>query len=89
MKAAKLILLASPLYIASMVLVANNAEATMVKMRPEQSHITLASARPDFESMTPHSSQESNPILDQLGCRCAVCVKTGQELQGKLPFSHI
>ncbi|MUG98500.1 hypothetical protein F7734_41875 [Scytonema sp. UIC 10036] len=76
MKAAKLILLASPIFVSSALLVANRAEAAIVQSARNQSDLMVLS----------NTSQESNPILDQLGCKCPTCTRTGQELlQGKLP----
>lgn len=85
MNEAKLILLASPLLVAS-ILLGNSAQASIVKFIPARTYVALASAQPIPESVTPNSSQESNPITDQLGCGCANCVKAKRELQGKLPL---
>ncbi|GAA6622233.1 hypothetical protein NUACC26_080550 [Scytonema sp. NUACC26] len=77
MKAAKFILIASPIFVASALLMANRAEAAIVQSAPSQS---------DSEIVISNTAQESNPILDQLGCKCPSCIKAGQELlQGKLP----
>ncbi|KAF3887827.1 MULTISPECIES: hypothetical protein [Nostocales] len=77
MKAAKLILLASPMFVSSMFLVANQAEAAIVPSALNQS---------DSEVVVYNTTQESNPILDGLGCKCSSCTQTRQEfLQGKLP----
>jgi hypothetical protein len=72
MNIAKLILLACPVFLASILLVANPANASSLKSTPEFAIPTL--------------TQASNPILDQLGCNCANCVQAKfQTLQGKLP----
>ncbi len=77
MKVAKLILLASPIIVSSALLMANQAEAAIFKSAPSQS---------DSDLVISNASQESNPILDKLGCQCSSCTKAGQELlQGKLP----
>jgi hypothetical protein len=77
MKAAKSILLASPIFVASALLMASQAKAAVVQSPSSQS---------DSKVVIFNTSQESNPILDQIGCKCPSCTKTGQELlQGKLP----
>ena len=85
MNEAKLVLVATPLLVAS-ILLGNSAQASIVKSIPARTHVALVSAQPIPESVTPNSSQESNPITDQLGCGCAYCVKAKSELQGKLPL---
>jgi hypothetical protein len=77
MKTAKFILLASPIVVASTLLMTNQVEAAIAQSPSSQS---------DSKVVISNTSQESNPILDQLGCKCPSCIKTGQELlQGKLP----
>ncbi|MBW4635975.1 MAG: hypothetical protein KME30_30065 [Iphinoe sp. HA4291-MV1] len=88
MKTAKLIVLTFPVVVAFMLLVANPAKASIVKSAPTESHLALTSAaQADSETVTPDSSDNSNPITDQLGCSCSSCVKARLELQGKLPIS--
>ena len=88
MKIAKLILLAFPVVIASMLMLANPAAASIVNA-PAKAQVTLVSAQSIPESVTP-LTQESNPITDQLGCNCPTCVKANSQLlQGKLPFAGI
>jgi hypothetical protein len=88
MKVPRLIILASPALVASMLLLGKPAEASIVKSAPAQPHLALASDQPVSQSVTPNSSQESNPITDQMGCKCATCVQARLELQGKLPISN-
>ncbi|MBD2627374.1 hypothetical protein [Trichormus variabilis] len=83
MNIAKLILLACPVFLASLLLVANPAHAFS-----RNGVITLAtpSAQTNLELTTPNLHPASNPIIDQLGCGCSTCVQTKfQMLQGKLP----
>jgi hypothetical protein len=88
MKIAKLILLAFPLVLASTLMLANPAAASIVNA-PGKAQVILVSAQPISQSLTP-LTQESNPIKDQLGCNCPSCVKANSQLlQGKLPFAGI
>lgn len=88
MKIAKLILLACPVVLASMMMLANPAAASIANA-PTTAEVTLVSTQPIIAS-APKLNQQSNPILDQLGCGCATCVKAKfQQLQGKLPVAHI
>ncbi len=89
MKLAKLILLAFPVVVASMLMLALPAAASIVNA-PAKAQVTLVSAQPIPQSTTPKLTQESNPIKDQLGCNCPSCVKANSQLlQGKLPFAGI
>lgn len=83
MNIAKLILLACPVFLASLLLVANPAQAFS-----RNGVITPAtpSAQTNLELTTPHFGLVTNPIIDQLGCGCSTCVQAKfQMLQGKLP----
>jgi hypothetical protein len=89
MKIGKLILLAFPLVLASTLMLANPAAASILNA-PGKAQVILVSTQPISESLTPKLTQESNPITDQLGCSCASCVKANSQLlQGKLPFAGI
>ncbi|MEA5618215.1 hypothetical protein VB711_10265 [Cronbergia sp. UHCC 0137] len=89
MNIAKLILLACPTFLASMLLVANPAHAFIVESAPVTKMILVASAQPTLELTAPNLIHASNPIIDQLGCSCATCVKPQfQMLQGKLPATE-
>jgi hypothetical protein len=88
-KLIKLFFLSSPLAVASMLVITKPAEASIVSSAPAQPHLTLASTELASESVTGSSSQESNPILDQMGCSCSTCVKAKLELQGILPLSQV
>jgi hypothetical protein len=88
MKTAKLILLTSPALVASMLLIAKPVEASIANA-PTQQHLTLPLDQP-VSAITLNSSQESNPIKEQMGCNCSTCVQAKVELlQGKLPISSI
>ncbi|MBW4475697.1 MAG: hypothetical protein KME54_02215 [Tolypothrix brevis GSE-NOS-MK-07-07A] len=88
MKIAKLILLAFPVVVASALMLALPATASIVNAPTAQ--VTLVSTQPISQSLTPKFTQESNPIKDQLGCNCASCVQANSQLlQGKLPFPGI
>lgn len=86
MKIVKLILLAFPVFLASILLVANPAKALSIKSAPPAQTITAVSSQKINHLVAPKLSQASNPIVEQLGCNCASCVKSKLEiLQGKLP----
>jgi hypothetical protein len=88
MKIAKLILLAFPVVIASALMFALPAAASIVNAPTAQ--VTLVSTQPISQSLTPKLIQKSNPIKDQLGCNCPSCVQANSQLlQGKLPFAGI
>ena len=86
MNVVKLILLACPAFLVSMLLVVNPAHASSLKSEHVTQIITVASTQQIPELATPKLNQTSNPIIDQLGCNCANCVQSKfQSLQGKLP----
>ncbi|MBW4685193.1 MAG: hypothetical protein KME40_08845 [Komarekiella atlantica HA4396-MV6] len=85
MNIAKLILLACPVFLASILMVANPAIASILKSTPATQIITVASTQHITEFTTP-LAQASNPIIEQLGCNCGNCTQAKfQQLQGKLP----
>lgn len=87
MKLAKLIFLTSPFFIALTLFFANPAEASVVKATSTSAHlISISHQQLNLGVTAPTLSQESNPIMDNLGCGCSTCVKAGLELQGNLPF---
>lgn len=86
MKIAKMILLACPLFLASILLVANPANASSLKSSSPIPMISVLSHEPISEFTPLHVTKASNPIMDQIGCNCASCVQANfQMLQGKLP----
>ncbi|GAX44813.1 hypothetical protein NIES4075_58320 [Tolypothrix sp. NIES-4075] len=88
MKIAKFILLAFPIVLASALMLALPAAASIVNA-PAKAQVTLVSTQLIPQSVTP-LTQESNPIKDQLGCNCPSCVQANSQLlQGKLPFAGI
>jgi hypothetical protein len=83
----KLIFLACPIFLASMLLVSNPAQASSLKSAPATQIMMVASTQPIPELVTPKLTPASNPILDQAGCNCANCVQSKFHLlQGKLPL---
>ncbi len=86
MNIVKLILLACPVILASILLIANPAKASSFKSITSMPMITVVSTQPNTGFVTPNLSQVSNPITDQVGCSCASCIQAkSQMLQGKLP----
>ncbi|MDB9372033.1 hypothetical protein [Nodularia sphaerocarpa] len=86
MNIAKMILLACPVFLTSILLVANPAQASSLNPQFATQMISVTSTQPMSELVTLHATRASNPIMDQLGCNCATCVQSKFEmLQGKLP----
>ncbi len=76
MNIAKLILLACPIFLASVLMLANPAQASGIKSATQQVS----------DLVTPTLATASNAIVDQLGCNCANCVQSKFHLlQGELP----
>ncbi|MDZ7968859.1 MULTISPECIES: hypothetical protein [unclassified Nostoc] len=85
MNIVKLILLACPAFLVSMLLVINPANASSLKSADATQFMTVVSTQ-QIPEPTPHLIQTSNPIIDRVGCNCANCVQSKfQSLQGKLP----
>ncbi|MEH2080135.1 MAG: hypothetical protein V7K89_09000 [Nostoc sp.] len=81
----KLILLACPAFLISMLLIVNPANASSLKSTYATQFVTVVSTQQIPDLVTP-LIQTSNSIIDQLGCNCANCVQAKfQSLQGKLP----
>ena len=88
MNLAKLIFLTYPLFIALTLFFAHPAEASAIEATPTNAHVISISGQQSNLGVTaPTLSQQSNPIMDNLGCGCSVCVKARLELQGKLPLT--
>lgn len=86
MKLAKLIFLISPFSLALTFLLAHPAEASVVKTTPATAHVIPKLQKQQKLALTaPSISEQSDPLREHLGCGCSACVKTGLELQGKLP----
>ncbi|MBW4556656.1 MAG: hypothetical protein KME59_12070 [Trichormus sp. ATA11-4-KO1] len=86
MNIAKLILLACPVFLASILLVANPSHASSLESAFTTQMVSIASHQQVDEFAALKVTQSSNPIMDQLGCNCATCVQSKfQLLQGKLP----
>ncbi|MEM7716621.1 MAG: hypothetical protein AAF349_24180 [Cyanobacteria bacterium P01_A01_bin.68] len=84
---AKLVLFASPIIIASMLFLANPAAASPVDSATTD--IDSASVQVVHGLATLNQVDNSNPILEHLGCNCVYCVKPESLLQGQLPFTNI
>ncbi|MCX7595583.1 MAG: hypothetical protein N2235_17875 [Fischerella sp.] len=80
----KLILLASPVVLASMLVFANPAVASTVHSPPMTTRITSVSAQPIHQLIASNLSGDSKSIMDRLGCNCASCVNSRLQMEGKL-----
>lgn len=85
---AKLVLFALPLIIACMMFLANPAAASVVYSESATTHINSVHSQPVHKFLTLNQVDNSNPIMDQLGCNCAYCAGVKSPLQGKLPISN-
>ncbi|WP_315788932.1 hypothetical protein [Fischerella sp. JS2] len=86
----KLILLACPVVLASMLFVINPAAASDLKSIPAVTQqVTLVSAQPVHQWVAPNLSSDSQTIIDQLGCSCASCVQAKLQMEGKLSLSDL
>ncbi|MBD1944039.1 hypothetical protein H6F78_07485 [Coleofasciculus sp. FACHB-64] len=76
-----LALLTCPIILASMLLLANTAQAA------EASNTMLSAPTAQVivvqDQQVPASVQPSNPIKDHLGCSCAACTKALSQMQGQ------
>ncbi|WP_448267201.1 hypothetical protein [Nostoc sp. DSM 114159] len=86
MKIVKLILLACPAFLVSMLLVVNPAHASNLKSLYPTQIVTVVSTQQIPDLVIPMLTQTSNPIIDRVSCNCANCIQSKfQSLQGKLP----
>ncbi|MTJ06311.1 hypothetical protein [Anabaena sp. UHCC 0204] len=90
MKIVKLILLAFPVFLASLLLLVNPAHASRFKATPAAQMIVVTSTQANFDLATPQINKITHLSIDSTGCSCANCVQTNlQKLQGKLPMVSI
>ncbi|AFZ18882.1 hypothetical protein [Allocoleopsis franciscana] len=87
MHRATLTLLASAGSLAIMVLIANPADAAPV-VAPNIDSVMEAPAvqivkKHRTNPMLNLVAQQSNPILDQMGCNCTACIKALRQMQGQ------
>ncbi|MBD2163421.1 hypothetical protein H6G64_13930 [Calothrix sp. FACHB-156] len=86
----KLMLLALPVFLASILWVANPAQASSLQSAPTTQITLVVSAQPSSELVAPKVTPASHTILDQAGCSCASCTQSKFDLlQGKLPSVNI
>ncbi|WP_414624049.1 hypothetical protein [Calothrix sp. CCY 0018] len=85
---AKLVLFALPVLVASMLFLTNPAAASSVDSA-STTHINSTSVQAVDEFVTLNQVDNSNPIIDHLGCNCAYCAGAESQLQGKLPISNL
>lgn len=82
----KLILLACPVVLASILWVANPAQASSLQSAPTTQITLVVSAQQSSELVAPKVAPAPHTILDQAGCSCASCTQSKFDLlQGKLP----
>ncbi|OUL18904.1 hypothetical protein [Nostoc sp. 106C] len=87
MNTLKRILIAFPLFLASMLFIANPAQAFSLKSAPTTQITMVASTQPSSELVVPNLTPASHAISDRAGCNCTQCVQSKFHLlQGKLPL---
>jgi hypothetical protein len=87
MKIIKLILLAFPVFLASLLLVVNPAHASRFNSTPA---IVVTATQANLELATLQINNISHLVIEPTGCSCANCVPANlQMLQGKLPIVGI
>jgi hypothetical protein len=86
MKIVKLILLAFPAFLASLLLLVNPAQASL-KATPTANTIVLLSTQANLDLTIPQLNKITHSVIEKNGCSCANCVQTNlNKLQGKLPM---
>ena len=86
MKIVKLILLAFPAFLASLLLLVNPAQASL-KATPAANIIVFSSTQSNLDLTTPQLNKITHTVIEKPGCSCANCVQTNlDKLQGKLPM---
>jgi hypothetical protein len=85
----KLILIACHVFLASLLLVVNPAQAsTRWKTTPTSHEIVANFVQPTPELTAPILNQPKHQIANHIGCGCSVCMQANLSmLQGKLPFA--
>ncbi len=86
---AKLFLFALPVIFASMLFFANSAAASPVDSVSVTTGVNAASVQAIHQLPAVNPTDKSNPIMDQLGCKCAYCVQAQLQFEGKLSISDI
>ncbi len=89
MKLVKLILLALPVLLSTLMLQVYPAMAATSQIASATPHIELVSAHPTYATIAPTLLAKSNPIVDSIACNCGSCVKARLQLEGKLPISSL
>ncbi|MBS3026077.1 MAG: hypothetical protein HCA25_02990 [Dolichospermum sp. DET50] len=90
MKIVKLILLAFPVFLASLLLVVNPAQASRLKATPAVQMIVVTSTQANRDIATPQINSITHSVIEQTGCSCTNCVQANlHKLQGKLPMAGI
>ena len=88
MNRATLTLLASSWSLAAVILITNPANAAPVATQAIEPMISIPAAQVvNLHRAAPMlnlTDQQRNPIIDQLGCSCAACMKALSQMQGQL-----
>ncbi len=90
MKIIQRILVALPLFLASMLLIVNPAHASRLETTPDAQMIVVRSRSANLDLIRPQVNNITHSVIESAGCSCASCVQGNfQRLQGKLPLVNI
>ena len=89
MKIIKLIFLALPLVLASLIVFTNPAQASSLTFTPGSQQITLVSDSGMADTIAPNFSHKSDSMIPGVGCNCFNCVQAQLQMQGKLPLASL
>jgi hypothetical protein len=90
MKIVKLIFLAFPVFLVSLLLVVNPAHASRLKPTPTSQMIVVTSNQVNLDIARSQINNITHSVIEQTGCSCTNCVQANLEmLQGKLPIAGI
>jgi flavin reductase (DIM6/NTAB) family NADH-FMN oxidoreductase RutF len=90
MKIVKQILLAFPVFLASLLLVVSPAQASRLKATPAVQMIVVTSTQANLDIAIPQINSITHSVIEQTGCSCTNCVQANlHKLQGKLPMVDI
>jgi hypothetical protein len=89
MKTIKLLFLAFPLALASLIVFTNPAQASNLKFTPGSQHMTLVSDSETADTIFPGSTHKPESPIPGVGCNCFNCVQIQLQMQGKLPLANL
>jgi hypothetical protein len=90
MKMVKIILLAFPIFLASLLLVVNPVQASKLKATPTVQMMVVTPTQVNLDLDTLKINDTVHSTIEQTGCSCTNCVQANpNKLQGKLPLAEL